>query len=465
MTEYYVATTGNNGDAGTIGKPWATITYAASVIAAYDTVHVRGGTYHEKLTISPNNVTFAAYEDETPIIDGRRTLPTSWDYLVTLAGAGILFKGFEVKESAWLGIGVGGSGNTVRDCYVHHTYDGGIYVYGPNAIVEDCETYWCSDKREYGRGSGYWSWGICANNTSGTIIRRNYVHQIWGEGIGPYIASNLTIEDNVIADCYAVGLYLNRIQIALIQRNLIYGIPGSDVWNTGYRAPGIGIADEGPAGQNTGLIIINNIVHDTLNHAIYFWPDAAGSGLKNSLIAFNSVDMRKQDRNAIQINAGSHSNSRITSNIALGGVSIAPGITVDNNMTTGNPLWVGGVAPDGYKISSGSPAIGAAATDTGVVTDYWVGKRGGNPDQGACEYTTTNEEPDEESEEDPIMGAVQDLQIAVDILTASVAVQQAAFAQVENANVKIVASTTAIEVAMAALQAADVAADALADAL
>lgn len=75
------------------------------------------------------------------------------------------------------------------------------------------------------------------------------------------------------------------------------------------------------------------------------------------------------------------------------------------------------------------------------------------------------EPPIDPPEEDTIMGAVADLQVAVDTLVANVAVQQAALVQVEVANVEIVASTAAIEAAMAALQAADVAADVLAEQL
>jgi len=75
------------------------------------------------------------------------------------------------------------------------------------------------------------------------------------------------------------------------------------------------------------------------------------------------------------------------------------------------------------------------------------------------------EPPIDPPEENPIMGAVADLQVAVDTLVANVTVQQEALVQVEAANVEIVASTAAIETAMAGLQAADVAADVLAEQL
>ena len=42
---YYVSTTGNNTNPGTLEAPFRTITYAVSKMAAGDTTYVRGGLY------------------------------------------------------------------------------------------------------------------------------------------------------------------------------------------------------------------------------------------------------------------------------------------------------------------------------------------------------------------------------------------------------------------------------------
>ena len=52
---YYVATDGDNGDAGTIGAPWATVGYAADQMSAGDTCYIRGGTYYITSTITLDN--------------------------------------------------------------------------------------------------------------------------------------------------------------------------------------------------------------------------------------------------------------------------------------------------------------------------------------------------------------------------------------------------------------------------
>src|SRR5690349_18582610 len=44
-TDYYVSTSGNDGNTGLSGQPWATLQHAADTVAAGDTVHVANGNY------------------------------------------------------------------------------------------------------------------------------------------------------------------------------------------------------------------------------------------------------------------------------------------------------------------------------------------------------------------------------------------------------------------------------------
>jgi hypothetical protein len=73
VTTYYVATTGNNANAGTTtGAPWRTITYGVGRLVAGDTLLVRTGTYNESIgaglapgTSWSNKVRVAAYPGDT----------------------------------------------------------------------------------------------------------------------------------------------------------------------------------------------------------------------------------------------------------------------------------------------------------------------------------------------------------------------------------------------------------------
>ncbi len=74
-TIYYVATTGDDDNPGTIDLPWQTIQKAANTLVAGDTVYIRAGTYPEQ--VIPQNsgsagqyITYAAYPGETATIDG-----------------------------------------------------------------------------------------------------------------------------------------------------------------------------------------------------------------------------------------------------------------------------------------------------------------------------------------------------------------------------------------------------------
>jgi hypothetical protein len=84
-TSYYVATTGDDGDAGTIGAPFATIQKGVDMLSAGDTLYIRGGTYDEEVKLvaltgtSANRITITDYNDETVTLDGTEEITSSWE--------------------------------------------------------------------------------------------------------------------------------------------------------------------------------------------------------------------------------------------------------------------------------------------------------------------------------------------------------------------------------------------------
>lgn len=102
---YYVAADGADTNPGTLASPWRTIQHAADMLAPGDTAYVRGGIYHERVRISQsgtsgNFITYAAYANETPIIDGMgMRVKSGWDPLVRIQDASyIRFEGFEIRN-------------------------------------------------------------------------------------------------------------------------------------------------------------------------------------------------------------------------------------------------------------------------------------------------------------------------------------------------------------------------------
>jgi hypothetical protein len=76
-TTYYVATTGNDSNPGTLAQPWQHVQHAANVAVGGDTVNVRGGTYSEHV-VFPNSgnasagyITFQNFSGETPVFTGN----------------------------------------------------------------------------------------------------------------------------------------------------------------------------------------------------------------------------------------------------------------------------------------------------------------------------------------------------------------------------------------------------------
>src|SRR5882724_8591153 len=79
---WYVATNGNDHNAGTLAAPFQTIQHAASLAKPGDTVLIRGGTYHEKVTPARSGtaalpITYQAYNNEVVTVSGADPV-TSW---------------------------------------------------------------------------------------------------------------------------------------------------------------------------------------------------------------------------------------------------------------------------------------------------------------------------------------------------------------------------------------------------
>lgn len=83
-TDYYVATTGDDSDSGSLAEPWATIQKAADTMSAGDTCYIRGGSYHEEVDLSGvagnkgNPITFTNYNGEAVTLDGTYPIVSNW---------------------------------------------------------------------------------------------------------------------------------------------------------------------------------------------------------------------------------------------------------------------------------------------------------------------------------------------------------------------------------------------------
>ena len=449
MADYYVATNGNDGGAGTLASPWLTITYGYAQMSAGDTLYIRGGTYIEALAFNTNGTSgneynIEAYQSENVIIDGEAgvgglneglpagsiiaTDPVSgrgykYEGLVTVKGNYTNIVGLEVKRSM-------GRGYNINDCTnvnvtggsVHHSRLGNILVYldTTTVVIDGVEVYMAGEYAQYSRGSLTWPMAINMRGNFMTV-RNCTIYNNWAEGLGAgKYANDVTFEDNILYDNYAViGIYLDHAQDVLVQRNIVYQSTDTAFYRSGEPAEGIAVNNESDLASDycSGITIINNLVLGC-KWNIGLWAQGTLYGTSDMVVAHNTCiegtlgGMRVQDANSIN-----HSTVRFKNNIfyQTSGVCVSiaspPGVTFTSNLwfnqtpvdadaqdggdITTDPLLLlsGSIAPGSltsthFKIIAGSPAIGAATEDgDSPAADYFEVTRS-DDDIGAHEYVS-----------------------------------------------------------------------------
>jgi len=418
---YYIAPTGDDdsGD-GSIENPWATFLKAETMLYAGDTLIVRGGTYNEWVFLETRGgtatepIVIKRYPGETPIIDGTDTTIAASYGLLDLYRSYFHVTGLTIRNSDQSGVRMGNTGNWVDSLTVHNIMGTGIAAYGDSSKVEDCLVYDVAMENEDGakEGIGTWGAGITAarggasgdDTTDYAIIRRNIVHDCWGEGISSYEASNTIIADNVIYDAYSVMLYISDSKYVYCSGNLVYttkDLAGID------RYVGLAISDE-KAWPNRCDTVVNNVVM-----GCYINLYMSGYPQENTLVANNVFMNSTYSEGCVVVrgDAGAYTNVRFANNIIIqensdsviafnyptgqeiifshnlwskapnsnasgtGDVIGDPLLTEDGDTTAGN------LTLQHFRLQATSPAINAGLN---VGLSY----SGVAPDMGAIEYTT-----------------------------------------------------------------------------
>jgi hypothetical protein len=167
-TTYYVSTDGSNSNAGTETDPFKTIQKAADTVEAGDTVCIKAGTYHEKITIAAsgtegNYITFMPSGDGDVIIDGEGIR----EYGVSIGVSGIVGTGSGTQQ--------GGHYVRITGLKIINSSYAGVNIGGNNVFVDNCEI------RDFNQADDQ----NADHRTSGITVNN------WG-------ATNLTIRNNLI---------------------------------------------------------------------------------------------------------------------------------------------------------------------------------------------------------------------------------------------------------------------------
>ncbi len=252
------------------------------------------------------NVIHGVNEDGKPIINGNNyRVPENTCYGSVNSWRGLFhanskdhihIKDVHLYKSGFYGISVEGdltagtnsSFFLIQNVKVEGAYNSGIIIsrnFINNGIIENSEI----------SGAGYgWKTGCLASPPAGinvahspfanTIIRNNFLFEVWGPGIILWTNSNalfknhghVVIEDNVIWNVRDVGIYVEKSENVIVRRNLCLGA-GPDVQNKDFFFS----SEEGRGWNRWGIRVNNELRGDNTG--------IASSYLKNIEITNNLI--------------------------------------------------------------------------------------------------------------------------------------------------------------------------------
>ncbi len=420
MTTYYVSTSGNDNNPGTISSPWRTIQHSANSMSAGDNVYVRGGTYNEKITISnsgnsTNYITFLSYPGEISTIDAKGAAGVGvWDALVKITGSYITFQNFNVINSGWAGIYVQSTNSvTVQGNYIAETYSSGIIVGGAgpgnressNIKILNNELYHTSGYASDTQESISIQYGV-----NGFEVAGNYLHDVGPGGVNGMEgidakngAQNGIIHHNhliripsVAIYVDAFGFYANNIDV---YDNLVEGgssgisvsaegggtsdtvrIYNNIIKNTGIAGTLLPAYDGSSGGTIKNITIINNTYYGNTGSDGGIWIGAWSPTYIQNLIIRNNIFSQNNPTQIKETNTGRHSGITIDYNLFNGS-----GGALGSNIVTGDPLFINASNGD-FHLQSSSPAIGKGTSTNSPPLDYDRKARPSPPSIGAFEY-------------------------------------------------------------------------------
>jgi hypothetical protein len=359
QTTYYIATNGNDGNAGTQAAPWASITHAAAVTAAGDTVLVEDGTY---------NIVSGGFRGDWAIAsNGASGSPITYKSQ-NKWGAHLVGQGTGDGSTV---IGVSGAHNIVQDFDITGTDANGIVLAstGTTASYNQAIGNYLHDFKTPCDSNG----GSALNSGGGS----NYTGVSHDDFIGNILV-NIQETDGCTLTAHSSGIY-EAIPYGTVANNIVINVngPGIQSWHdafnetffgntviSGYTGITVGDGDAPGGITNDNSLVQNNIVINSIGCAIC---EDGATGIHNRYID-NDVHNNGVD---FELHNG------LT---ASGTVSADPLFVNNNRLVTGD-----------YHLQSTSPARGTGLALAGILTDYAgiARPQSGATDIGALRYVST----------------------------------------------------------------------------
>ncbi len=316
---YYVSTTGNDANAGTLASPFKTIQHALNVVSAGCTIYVRAGIYKERLYwvnsgTAGNIITLQNYNGETVNIDGaaggsndteKIMFTLSNKSYITIDGF-IIHNNFRAYAEGFYYSGTG-TDITIKNCELydigwtsnasavpgsndnaHAMVFVGTEASSVNFItIENCHIHNCI--------TGYSEAMTMVGNVENFTIINNTVNDITNIGIDlagywswtgapPNVnfSRNGLVKGNTVYNCISpvatsAGIYTDGAQNITIENNIVYG-----------NGAGIEIGMENNY-EVSGMIVRNNLIYSNKEAGLFFGAYANNGLVSNSIFSGNTL--------------------------------------------------------------------------------------------------------------------------------------------------------------------------------
>ncbi len=307
----FVAVDGADSGDGSEARPFASISGARASLRPGDALLLRAGTYRPKSTVFLEGlkgtaaawIRIAAAPGAKVTLDGSAAAVESSAALLTVSNSSyVLVEGLEVTGGSSALVHVEESDHvTVRDLRLHGAKREGLLLLGSELVAEDNEIWDVATINTGGTMGGGWPGGIDTFHrkgfalTTNLTIRRNRVHDVWGECIIAAFVDGVTVVDNTVADCYSTGIYGDHARNVRIERNLVSvtsatrDIEGSPMTGVDFMVEKYGGDHPGPF-PTEHVVVANNVVA-RVGTAFGWYADfdAKGNSYRDLVFAHNVV--------------------------------------------------------------------------------------------------------------------------------------------------------------------------------